>query len=91
MPDHVHLFCTPVNEHVSLGQWVKYWKALTTRAWPTLQRPVWQLGYWDTTLRSTDGYVSKWEYVRCNPVRHGLAARADAWPYQGELNTLWWN
>jgi hypothetical protein len=33
----------------------------------------------------------KWSYVRENPVRAGLVARAEDWPYQGELNVLDWS
>jgi hypothetical protein len=41
-------------------------------------------------MRNEQHYHEKWEYVRLNPVRAGLAARADDWPWQGELNELRW-
>jgi REP element-mobilizing transposase RayT len=41
---------------------------------PELQ---WQSDFWDRTLRSDESYAEKWEYVRLNPVRHGLASSAD--------------
>ena len=92
MPDHLHLFCTPTADGVPLGRWVQYWKALATRCWPRRdQRPVWQIGYWDTQLQSGDSYETKWDYVRANPVRHGLVATAADWPYKGELTHLPWD
>ena len=36
-------------------------------------------------------YDEKWQYVRNNPVRHGLVESAEKWPYQGELNRLEWH
>ena len=39
-------------------------------------------------LMTAESYDDKWEYVRLNPVRHGLVVRPGDWPYQGELNVL---
>ena len=36
-------------------------------------------------MRDDESYTEKWIYVRENPVRAGLVARADDWPYQGEF------
>jgi hypothetical protein len=41
-------------------------------------------------LRRGENYSDKWEYVRMNPVRAGLVADPDEWPYQGVLNELRW-
>ena len=38
-------------------------------------------GFFDRVLRNDQNYNQKWEYVRENPVRAGLALRADDWPY----------
>jgi len=89
LPDHVHLFCSPGSDE-SLQQWVPYWKNMTARELKTGAEPFWQRDYWDTQLRTGDSYEAKWDYVRHNPVRHGLVASADDWPYQGELNILDW-
>ncbi len=50
----------------------------------------WQADFWDTQMRDGDQYHRKWLYVRENPVRAGLVADADAWPFQGEVHSLWW-
>jgi hypothetical protein len=50
----------------------------------------WQPDCWDTQLRSGEHYHEKWEYVRQNPMRAGLANVPEDWPWQGELNVLGW-
>jgi hypothetical protein len=42
-------------------------------------------------LRRHESYSQKWNYVMANPVRHGYVARAEDWPFQGELNVLNWH
>lgn len=92
MPDHLHLFCSPaVLEPVGVKKWVAYWKSRVASNWPRPEEsPIWLPDCWDTQLRKGDNYSAKWEYVRENPVRHGLVERAVDWPYQGELNALIW-
>ena len=58
---------------------------------PVRNPPLWQRDCWDRQLRTGESYAQKWEYVRNNPVRKGLVANADDWPYQGELNVLEWH
>ena len=47
--------------------------------------PLWQRGFFDHVLRSEESYGQKWNYVRDNPIRAGLVANADGWPYAGEI------
>ena len=54
----------------------------------TTPERIWQPGFFDHLLRSTESYAEKWNYVRDNPVRKGLVARAEDWPYQGEIVIL---
>ena len=35
-----------------------------------------------------ESYSQKWEYVKENPVRAGLAEKSDDWPFQGEIESL---
>ena len=53
--------------------------------------PLWQRGCWDVQLRQGESFAAKCEYIRNNPVRAGLVANADEWPYQGRLNNLMWH
>ena len=60
-------------------------RAISVTLGGTKKSPLWQPGFFDRALRNDESYSQKWEYVRANPVRAGLVARADEWPYQGEL------
>jgi len=50
-----------------------------------VSRPLWQRGFFDHLLRSEESYGQKWNYVRENPVRAGLAQNPEDWPYAGEI------
>jgi REP-associated tyrosine transposase len=82
MPDHVHLFVRSGRD-VTLSSWIGGLKrAMSVK----LESPkLWQPGFFDHILRSDESYSEKWNYVRENPVRAGLAKSAADWPYQGEI------
>ena len=89
MPDHIHFFCAPRDVSVSLKRWMKYWKSPVSLSWPRpYEQPVWQLDFWDTQLRRGESYSEKWDYVWSNPVRKGLVAKPEDWPYAGEIHVL---
>ena len=90
MPEHIHLFAAPGDMDIDLDKWIRYWKSQFSKRHGVPEHR-WQIDHWDTRLRSDESYDSKWEYVRNNPVRHGLVECVDDWPFQGELNPLaWW-
>jgi len=89
MPDHVHLFCAPTNEEITIANWIKYWKGLVKSAVGST-KPLFQTHGFHHRLRREESYLQKWEYVRLNPVRAGLVDDAENWPFQGELNELRW-
>jgi putative transposase len=102
MPDHVHLFCAPSAQgsagaspsHSDTGltpldNWVRYWKSQFAKRGQNPQHR-WQADHWDTRLRHEESYNAKWDYVRHNPVRAGLVARPEDWPYTGEIHALRW-
>jgi len=92
MPDHVHFFVTPLGDRAkTLSRFIECWKRWTRRE--LRRRGVaigWQREFFDHLLRSSESYGAKWEYVRMNPVRAGLAGGPDEWPYQGEIAVLGW-
>lgn len=86
MPDHVHLFVRG-GHNFRLGRWVGALKQALARA-AKLSRAkmqLWEEGFFDHVLRSDESYSQKWNYVRENPARAGLANSAEDWPYQGEI------
>lgn len=90
MPDHIHLFAAPGQPLVSFDNWVRYWKSQFSKDRLTEEVHRWEPDHWDTRLRDAEGYRKKWEYVRHNPVRHGLVVKPEDWPYQGSIHHLPW-
>jgi len=91
MPDHVHFFARSRPAAKPLSAFMRDWKKWTTRRLASVCNftpPLWQAEFFDHVLRSADSYSEKWEYVRNNPVRAGLAVTAEAWPYHGECEKL---
>ena len=82
MPDHVHLFVRGDHSFV-LSTWVGGLKRAMSVA--VVKQRLWQPGFFDHVLRSSESYAEKWNYVRENPVRAGLVDNGADWPYQGEI------
>ncbi len=79
MPDHVHLAVSVAAEGGDLEKWILYFKREAARA---LRCPgLWQRSYWDRHARPGDSVVSMVAYALNNPVRAGLCARWDEWPF----------
>jgi putative transposase len=87
MPNHVHLFVRGSADFL-LGRWVAGLKRVVAAA-VAGGRSIWQRGFFDHVIRSGESYRAKWEYVRQNPVRAGLASDADDWPFQGEIVAIY--
>lgn len=90
MPDHVHFSAGWSGREIAFDSWVVYWKSQFSKA---TRRPDcrWLTDHWDTRMRNVGMYEEKWRYVQNNHVRHGLVARAEDWPYRGELHALPWD
>lgn len=87
MPDHVHLFVFLPRTEILLTQWVQSLRSVLGKRLLALgvPKPHWQGGFFDHVLRTTESYAQKWDYVQMNPVRAGLCAHRDEWPFQGEI------
>ena len=73
----------------NLGQWIRGLKrSLGTTLTKCGSDNPWQPGFFDHLLRNSESYDEKWEYVRNNPLRAGLANSRDDWPYQGEIVSI---
>ena len=90
MPDHIHLFVTSTGEGLDLSTWVKSLKNTLSKTWrgEAVAAPHWQKGFFDHLLRSADSYEEKCTYVAANPLRAGLVATAEDWPYRGSICDL---
>ena len=90
MPDHMHVFVWIPDGGISLSAWMKALKSVLGKVLADrgVPKPHWQEGFFDHVLRHQESYDEKWEYVRLNPVRAGLVAKAEDWPWQGDGNEI---
>jgi putative transposase len=87
MPDHLHFFCSPIDETIEIEKWITFWKREFRRRLGA-GAPRFQTDAFHHRLRGDESYAEKWQYVRANPVRAGLVKQPEDWPYQGVLNEL---
>ena len=45
------------------------------------ERGIWQRRFWERQIRDEDDYAAHVDYIHYNPVKHGHADTAAAWPY----------
>jgi REP element-mobilizing transposase RayT len=88
MPDHVHLLLTPLRDEdgnlyslVEILQGIKGASAHSVNRALRRSGPVWQEESFDHVLRSEESFEEKVEYIRQNPVRRGLAAQPEDYPW----------
>jgi putative transposase len=89
MPDHLHLFCSPHDLKFTIERWIGFWKDRLAKM--HLGTGIFQAGGFHHRLRHGESYSEKWQYVRENPVRSGLVARAEDWPYFGRVHEISWS
>ena len=71
MPDHLHMIASQGRSSVSLGQWIKAFKAVVAKREFASQQ-----GFFDHLIRSQESESEKWEYIGLNPVCKGLVPRS---------------
>jgi REP element-mobilizing transposase RayT len=79
MPDHVHLIAS-FDRDLGIRRIVKAWKGYQARRFGI----EWQEGFFEHRLRTEAEFGEKAEYIRQNPVRKGLVAKAADWPFTWE-------
>jgi putative transposase len=83
MPNHVHVLFKLLAPH-GLGAVVGSWKRFTARAANRrLGRSgaFWQDDYWDRFVRHDAHYAAAVAYIDQNPVKAGLVAAPEDWPW----------
>ena len=83
MPNHVHVLIETFPDH-PLAKVVQSWKAFTAReANQLLHRAgeFWDREYFDRYIRDDRHLAAVHRYIAQNPVKAGLAARAEDWPF----------
>jgi putative transposase len=91
LPDHIHcIWKLPPDDNDYAGRW-RMLKGHFTRSLVALgkassgrrfgERGVWQRRFWEHTIRDDRDMENHYNYIRGNPVRHGLVANVDDWPH----------
>lgn len=92
LPDHMHcLWTLPEGDSDFPDRWRRI-KAAFSQSLPNTaqvsrttlhrgERGIWQRGYWEHTIRDDRDYVAHLDYIRFNPVKHGLARDPSDWPF----------
>ena len=105
LPDHMHAVWTmPTGDRDYGVRWGAI-KSRFTRAFksevgwnPTLRSSskvrkgdagLWQRRFWEHHIRDEADYRAHVEYCWHNPVKHGLTARAEDWPYSSVHRDRW--
>jgi len=95
MPDHLHFLAEGTEPASDLLHFVKSLKIKTSRQYAAQSGCIlWQKGFYEHVLRSTESLQSVAWYIWLNPVRKGLVARPADYPYLGsctgmELPATW--
>jgi len=81
MPDHIHVLLTPKTSLEKAAQFIK--GGFSHRAKKELgsNTEVWQKGFSDHRIRDAGDYLQHVSYIRENPVRKYLCARAEEFSY----------
>ncbi|MBI2311668.1 MAG: transposase [Betaproteobacteria bacterium] len=92
LPEHLHCIWTlPPGD----ADFSNRWKAIKIRfvqALPAVEhrspaqvargeRGIWQHRFWEHAIRDEEDFARHLDYVHFNPVKHGWAKTAAAWPY----------
>jgi len=91
LPDHMHCVWTlPPGDRDYPVRW-RLIKSRFSRELPTgplrashrarQERGIWQRRYWEHHIRDDADFAAHVRYCWHNPVKHGLAARPEDWPW----------
>ncbi|PYK12854.1 MAG: hypothetical protein DME64_15225 [Verrucomicrobia bacterium] len=83
MPDHLHMLIG-VPGDAQLSNLIRNFKRITTR----IANISWQRNFFDHRLRHDESLDEKAAYIRANPVRAGLIAEGEEWPYAIDARDL---
>lgn len=83
MPDHLHLMLTP-NFQTSLEKALQLIKGGSSHRIHKKRggrMEIWQVGFYDWTIRDLDDWNAKANYIRINPVKARLCLHPEDWLY----------
>ncbi|MBK9973941.1 MAG: transposase [Planctomycetes bacterium] len=95
MPNHIHVLFRPA-EGQSASTIIATWKKFTARrildsagksslVIGPVPKPVWHREYWDRYIRNERHFRTVVDYIHNNPVKAGLVARPQDWPWSSAV------
>jgi REP element-mobilizing transposase RayT len=88
MPNHFHFLGEGLSPSSDLLNFVLTLKLKTSRTYrQRISAPLWQKKFFDHILRENDSPELVAWYIWLNPVRKGLCAQPNAYPFSGALTT----
>ena len=83
MPDHLHVIVSSGTSGVALSKFLNIFKGRTTAVFRKRfgVSKLWQQSAYDHVIRAGEDLKATIQYVLNNPVRKGLAASPEAYPY----------
>jgi putative transposase len=88
MPDHWHALLWP-RHPLAISRVVQDIKYVSARRFNRRRRtrgPVWQHQFWDRFVRDAKEFSQRLDYMHFNPVKKGLVARPEEWPWSSYNN-----
>ena len=83
MPDHLHVLLTP-STTTSVEKAIQLIKGGSSHRIHKVRNQrmeIWQVGFYDWTIRDHNDWQVKVEYIHDNPVRAKLVQKPEDWPY----------
>ncbi|MDR5729315.1 MAG: transposase [Terriglobia bacterium] len=81
MPDHLHILIAPSETLEKAAQLIKGGFSFRAKRAFDWKFEVWQQGFTDHRIRNEEDWQQHLEYIRMNPVKAGIVARAEDYPY----------
>ncbi len=83
MPDHLHVIICPGELSLPLSKFLNIFKGRTTGVFKGKEnlRKIWQRSAFDHVVRTEENLKAVIQYIMKNPVRKGIAEKADEYPY----------
>jgi REP element-mobilizing transposase RayT len=84
MPDHAHALLTRTSPDSDAREFLRLFRQQSGfRHRQLYGHRLWQDGYFDRHLRSEDATLDVVSYIVCNPVRAGICATPQEYPFSG--------
>jgi len=91
MPDHLHILLSLTDNYKkSLQDWVSSFKRYTAKVVKEEQniKPLWQRNFFDRIVRTEESIRDFVQYILDNPVRKGIVANWEEYPFNKMLDSL---